>query len=51
MVENEQLRNESTPKMVCEACEFDRAEMGTLTKRNGNEKQKEQNKTKIIKVW
>ena len=51
MVENEQLRNESIPKMVCGACEFDHAGMGTLTKRNGNKKQKEQNKTKIIKLW
>ena len=40
MVGNEQLRNESTPKMVCGACEFDLAGMGTLTKRNGNKKTK-----------
>ena len=44
MVENEQLRNESTLKMVCGACEFDLAEMGTLTKRNGNKKKKTEQK-------
>ena len=52
MVGNEQLRNESTPKMVCGACEVDRAEKGILTKRNGNKKKKQnKNKTKIIKLW
>ena len=44
MVGNEQLRNESTPKMVCGACEVDRAEKGILTKRNGNKKKKTEQK-------
>ena len=48
MVENEQLRNESTPKMVCGACEIDRAEMGILTKRNGNKNQKNKTKQKSL---
>ena len=48
MVGNEQLRNESTPKMVCGACEVDRAEMGTLTKRNGNKNKKNKTKQKSL---
>jgi len=56
MVGNEQLRNESTPKMVCGACEVDRAEMGTLTKneteiKTKQNKTKNKNKTKIRELW
>ena len=46
MIGNEQLRNESTPKRVCGACEVDRAEKGILRKRNGNKKKKNRTKTK-----
>lgn len=40
MVENEQLHNESIPKMVCEVYEVDRAEMESLSNSKGNLKQK-----------